>query len=177
MPLILLAFIVVSVQWLTVSAQTFVVVDKNGNRVTYDVSKLDSVTFQQDPPAITVYEVVDQANGNGGQGNGDPTVEVTQYTFDDVKGLAGEPGFFFAHPDTVYVDGEGETFVFQLRTSVDYDYTPGSDWLSFYDDIEETDSLLFTAGPNPMTPLRSSYVIFTGQDGVMSDTQLQRGKW
>ena len=167
---ILLAFIVVSVQWLTLSAQTFVVVDKNGNRVTYDVSKLDSVTFQQDPPAITVYEVVDQANGNGGQGNGDPTVEVTQYTFDDVKGLAGEPGFFFAHPDTVYVDGEGETFVFQLRTSVDYDYTPGSDWLSFYDDIEETDSLLFTAGPNPMTTPRSSYVIFTGKDGVMSDT-------
>ena len=34
------------------TAQTFVVVDKNGNRTTYDVSKLDSVTFQQTPPGL-----------------------------------------------------------------------------------------------------------------------------
>ena len=38
------------------SAQTFVVVDKQGNKITYDVSKVDSVTFQQDPPAVmTLY--------------------------------------------------------------------------------------------------------------------------
>ena len=37
-------------------AQTFVVIDKSGNRKTFDVGRLDSVTFQQNPPAFTVYE-------------------------------------------------------------------------------------------------------------------------
>ena len=43
---------------LVVSAQSFVVVDKNGNRITFDVSKLDSVTFQQDPPALALVKVM-----------------------------------------------------------------------------------------------------------------------
>ena len=167
---LLVTFLIVTIQWSTISAQTFVVVDKSGNRTTYDVSKLDSVTFQQSPPAFTVYEVVDKPGGGNGQEGDDPTVEVTQYVFDNVNSLAGEPGFLFAHPDTVYVDGEGETFIFQLRTSVDYDYTTGSAWLSFTDDIEDTDSLLFTAAPNPMTTPRSGYILFSGKDGVMSDT-------
>ena len=48
------------------TAQTFVVVDKNGNRVSYDVSRLDSVTFQQTPPGFTVYEVVSPSSSEGG---------------------------------------------------------------------------------------------------------------
>ena len=52
----LLTLLMVNVQWSMLNAQTFVVVDKNGNKTTYDVSKLDSVTFQQNPPSFTVYE-------------------------------------------------------------------------------------------------------------------------
>ena len=37
----LLTLLMVNVQWSMVSAQTFVVVDKQGNKTTYDVSKLD----------------------------------------------------------------------------------------------------------------------------------------
>ena len=48
------------------TAQTFVVVDKNGNRTTYDVSKLDSVTFQQSPPGFTVYEEASPSPSEGG---------------------------------------------------------------------------------------------------------------
>ena len=50
------------------SAQTFVVVDKNGNRVTYDVSKLQKVTFKEDPPAFTVHEVTEQAKHDDATG-------------------------------------------------------------------------------------------------------------
>ncbi len=52
-----------------VMAQTFVVVDKEGNRKTYNVSNLDSITFQTDYPGFTVYEDV---------------LEKKQYTFDEV---------------------------------------------------------------------------------------------
>ena len=43
--LTLLTLLMVNVQWSMLNAQTFVVVDKQGNKTTYDVSKLDSVTF------------------------------------------------------------------------------------------------------------------------------------
>ena len=46
------------------SAQTFVIVDKNGNRITYDVSKVDKVTFSDDPPSFTVHEVIDEPTSN-----------------------------------------------------------------------------------------------------------------
>ena len=36
------------------TAQTFVIVDKNGNRINYDVSKIEQITFQEDPPGFTV---------------------------------------------------------------------------------------------------------------------------
>ena len=157
-------------------AQTFVVVDKNGNRVAYDVSRLDSVTFQQSPPAFTVYEVVD--DGNDGQNQEEPTVEVTQYTFDNVKGFAGEPHFLFAHPDTVYVDAEGQNFAFQLHANVGYDYTPSAAWLTYKSAIDATDSLRFAAGMNPSTTERTAYIAFISKDEQQRDTLwvVQAGK-
>ena len=84
---------------MVVSAQTFVVRDKKGNVVTYDVSKLDSITFQVDPPAFTVYEDTtapkseepaepsDPSNPEEPSDPGTPdtpTQEITQFVFEEV---------------------------------------------------------------------------------------------
>ena len=160
-----------------VNAQTLVIVDKDGNRITYDVSKVDSVTFQQTPPSFTVYEEP-ATPPEGGQNPTDPNQDKTTYTFDNVQSLAGDPNFLFAHPDTVYVDGEGEDFPFQLRTSVDYDCTISDTWLRDFGGIADTDSLIFRASPNPSTHQRTGYIAFMGKDGQMRDTLyvVQQGK-
>ena len=81
------------------TAQTFVVVDKSGNRVTYDVSKIEKVTFQADPPAFTVYEVKEeqtQAEDPGQQTGGntqqpeDPVIEEKTFTFEEVASFSGD---------------------------------------------------------------------------------------
>ena len=163
------------------AAQSFVVVDKNGNRKAFDVSKLDSVTFQQDPPAFTVYEnkqeeAATPSEGGGNPGSGtDPAPdeldqEVTTFAFDEVQSLAGNPDFLFSHPDTVYVDADGQDFSFQLRTNVRYGCTPSADWLAYKADVENTDSLLFAAAMNPMTAQRIGYLYFASSDDTMRDT-------
>ena len=106
----LLTLLMVNVQWSMLNAQTFVVVDKNGNKTTYDVSKLDSVTFQQNPPSFTVYEETTTEPTQGGETPAEPKQEATTYTFDEVQSIAGDPKFLFAHPDTVYVGADGQTF-------------------------------------------------------------------
>ena len=53
-------------------AQTFVVVDKQGNKITYDASKIDKVTFQEDPPGFTVHEVKEESSGTEDSGTGGP---------------------------------------------------------------------------------------------------------
>ena len=162
------------------SAQTFVVVDKQGNKITYDVSKVDSVTFQQDPPAFTVFEnktdEVSQPGENPGQGDPqepqEPKQEETTYTFDEVKSFSGDPTFLFAHPDTVYVDAEGQDFALQLRTNVEYEYkfSDDTDWISYVRVINNTDSLRFNAGMNPMTERREGMIIFISTDDAIRDT-------
>ena len=167
------------------TAQTFVVVDKNGNRTSYDVSKLDSVTFQQTPPGFTVYDNAETSNtgddGDPGQGGNDdePTQTVTQYTFDEVQTLSGDPDFLFIHPDTVFVDADGQDFAFQLRASVDYDYAPSGTWLQYAGIIEGTDSLLFQSTMNPSTEQRIGYIVFVSKDEQMRDTLyvVQAGKY
>lgn len=167
------------------TAQTFVVVDKNGNRTSYDVSKLDSVTFQQTPPGLTVYDNAETSNtgddGDPGQGGNDdePTQTVTQYTFDEVQTLSGDPDFLFIHPDTVFVDADGQDFAFQLRASVDYDYAPSGTWLQYAGIIEGTDSLLFQSTMNPSTEQRIGYIVFVSKDEQMRDTLyvVQAGKY
>ena len=173
----LLAILLAGTQWSILNAQTLVIVDKDGNRITYDVSKLDSVTFQQSPPSFKIYEEVSSPS-EGGQDPTDPNQDITTYTFDNVQTLAGDPNFLFVHPDTVYVDGEGEDFPFQLRTSVDYDCTISDTWLRDFGGIADTDSLIFRASPNPSTHQRIGYIAFMGKDGQMCDTLyvVQQGK-
>ena len=169
------------------TAQTFVVVDKNGNRTTYDVSKLDSVTFQQTPPGFTVYDNSETStNTSGGgenpdpsQGGEAPTPTVTSYTFDEVQSFSGEPSFLFSHPDTIYIGGETEFFRFQLRTNVDYTFKTSEDWLNFSKGVEDTDSLEFEAIMNPMTTQRIAYIAFVSNDESQRDTLwvVQAGKY
>ena len=167
----LLTLLMVNVQWSMVSAQTFVVVDKQGNKTTYDVSKLDSVTFQQNPPSFTVYEETTTEPSQGGETPAEPKQETTTFNFDDVQSLAGDPKFLFTHPDTVFVGADGQDFAFQLRSNVAYDYTPSAQWLSFVSAIETTDSLRFSAAMNPNTKQRLGYIAFVGKnDATMRDT-------
>ena len=153
------------------TAQSFVVVDKQGNKTTYDVSKLDSVTFQQNPPSFTVYEETEPEPSQGGETPAKPKQEVTTFTFDEVQSFSGDPKFLFAHPDTVYVGADGQTFAFQLRSNVAYDYTPSDRWLSFGHASNDTDSLYFAAAMNPNTQQRLGYIAFVNKDdAAMRDT-------
>ena len=175
----LLTLLMVNVQWSMVSAQTFVVVDKQGNKTTYDVSKLDSVTFQQNPPSFTVYEETTTEPSQGGETPAEPKQETTTFNFDDVQSLAGDPKFLFTHPDTVFVGADGQDFAFQLRSNVAYDYTPSAQWLSFVSAIETTDSLRFSAAMNPNTQKRDAFIVFVNKDdNKMRDTLfvVQAGK-
>ena len=171
------------------SAQTFVVVDKQGNKTTYDASKIDKVTFQDDPPSFTVHEVKDEpANaeepGSGteepgsGQGQEEPVVKQTSFAFADVASFSGDPDFLFAHPDTVYVGGENEDFKFEFRTNVEYTYKVSDDWLKYVSPVNNTDSLRFNAGINPMTTKRKGYIAFASKDEQIKDTVwvIQAGK-
>ena len=178
---------------MVVMAQTFVVVDKNGNRVTYDVSKIDKVTFQEDPPGFTVYENVDEPTSGSGQGNDpgqgsdpgqgqgnpeEPVQEVTTFTFDEVKSFSGDPDFLFVHPDTVYVGAETEYFRFQFRANVAYDYKLSESWINYSRIIADTDSLEFEASLNPSTEKRKGFIVFLSKDEQMRDTLfvVQAGK-
>ena len=145
----LLTAFMVSGLWSAGRAQSFVVVDKHGNKTAYDVSKLDSVTFQQTPPGFTVCE-----------GTPQETSKKTTYTFDNVQGFAGNPEFLFAHPDTLYVSGEEERFAVQVNTNVEYVYHPNVAWLQYQGTVAGTDSLRFTITKNPDFTLREGKVVF-----------------
>ena len=161
-------------------AQTFVVVDKQGNKITYDASKIDKVTFQEDPPGFTVHEVKEESSGTEDSGTGGPgtgqgqegsIVKETTFAFAEVASFSGDPDFLFAHPDTVYVDGEGENFKFQFRANVEYTYNFGEhDWISYVSPVNGTDSLLFKAEKNPMTTKRKGFIAFASKDEQIKDT-------
>ena len=161
-------------------AQTFVIVNKDGNKVKYDVSKLEQITFQNDPPGFTVFEVVgENSNTSGGSGQSEePKVEQTVYTFDEVASFAGNPDFLFAHPDTVYVNADGQEFAFQLHTNMAYDYKVSEDWLQYSFGFAYTDSLCFKAGMNPFFEQRVAYIAFASVDKQIADTLwvVQAGK-
>lgn len=154
----------------TVTAQTFTVIDKNGIKSSFDVGKLDSVTFQQNPPAFTIYENVEPSTPTDPTEPTTPDQEITTFLFEDVTSFNGDPNFLFTHPDTVYVDSEGEAFAFQLRTSAAYNYTISDRWLSFVTVIDDTDSLRFAATMNPSTAERIGYLYFANLDDTMRDT-------
>ena len=159
------------------TAQTFVVVDKNGNRITYDVDKIDKVTFQEDPPGFTIYENVEEpASGSSqgedpGQGNPEePVQETTTFTFEEVESFSGDPDFLFAHPDTVYVGSDTGYFRFQFRANVAYDYKLSESWINYSRIIADTDSLEFEVSMNPNTVQRIAYVAFASKDEQIVDT-------
>ena len=58
------------------TAQTFVIKDKNGNSTTYDVSKVEKITFQDSPPGFTVFEEKDESSQSE-----EPAVEQTSFAF------------------------------------------------------------------------------------------------
>ena len=172
------------------SAQTFVVVDKKGNRVTYDASKIDKVTFKEDPPSFTVHEVKDEPVGSEESGSGsssdpsgegeqtEPVIEQTTFSFDEVASFSGDPDFLYAHPDTVYVGGETEEFRFQFITNLNYNYKPSDNWIEYVGLVNNTDSLQFNATMNPMTARRVGYIAFASKDEQFKDTLwvVQAGK-
>lgn len=156
------------------TAQTFVIKDKNGNSTTYDVSKVEKITFQDSPPGFTVFEEKDESSQSE-----EPAVEQTSFAFEDVASFAGAPDFLFSHPDTVYVGGEKEFFRFQLRTNVDYRFKVSDTWLGFSRAIEDTDSLQFVADMNPLTAQRVGYIAFESENKALQDTLwvVQAGKY
>ena len=165
------------------AAQTFVVVDKKGNKASYDVGTLKSVTFQQNPAGFTVIDNAEkskgkedenQGQGDPGQGGGEQT-ETTPtsktYTFDDVASFSGDPSFLFVHPDTVYVGGESELFTFQVNTNVEYNYEPTVAWLNYHSIVSGSDSLRFTITKNPNLENREGKIIFVNKaNDAMCDT-------
>ena len=166
------------------TAQSFVIKDKNGNKTTFDVSKIEQITFQDNPPAFIVHEVKEEAirPENPGQLPDKPTetvVKETTFVFADVATFSGEPEFLFSHPDTVYVGGETEYFRFQLRNNVDYTFKTSNSWLSFSGVVEDADSLQFVASMNPMTTERTGYIAFASADEKLVDTLwvVQLGKY
>lgn len=165
------------------AAQTFVVVDKKGNKASYDVGTLKSVTFQQNPAGFTVIDNAEkskgkedenQGQGDPGQGGGEQT-ETTPtsktYIFDDVASFSGDPSFLFVHPDTVYVGGESELFTFQVNTNVEYNYEPTVAWLNYHSIVSGSDSLRFTITKNPNLENREGKIIFVNKtNDAMRDT-------
>lgn len=158
-----------------VMAQSFIIVDKNGKRMPYDVSKLDSVTFQMTPPGFTIYDKSQKSNIEDGQLS---TTTIKEYSFEEVSIISGEPNFLFSHPDTVFIDSDVQLFTFQLNTNVEYTYKISADWLSFDSIVTDTDSLCFVSSNNPTFEDRVGYVVFSCQESLMSDTLwvVQSGK-
>ena len=146
---------------MVVSAQSFVVVDKNGNKTTYDVTKVESVTFQSDTPGITVNESADKANPDG---------KSTKYTFDNLQSLAGDPDYLFASKDSVEVDGEGEDFTFSVRHSTTYSYNVSDSWITFGSKDSDTETYTFSAGLNPNTKKRKGWIALVSNDNARTDT-------
>ena len=170
----------------TAMAQSFVIVDKNGNKITYDVSKLEQITFQQNPPGFTVYETVEPSADESGESEQpgeepqpEPMIAQTTFTFDEVQSFAGDPDYLFTHPDTVYVGADGQDFAFQLRSNVAYDYKIEVGWLQYGGVIAGTDSLYFEATINPSVKQRMGYIAFASRGAEqLADTLwvIQRGK-
>ena len=158
--------LLLSMMSMMVTAQTLVVVDKNGKKVAYDVSKIDSVTFQNTTPGFTLHE--QEATSTEGQTTA--TGKTTQYNFDDVQNVSGDSEYIFADLDTIYVESEGQDFEFKVRSSVDYNYSVSDGWLEFGSKDAETGVYKFSATLNPSTNQRKGYVALVSSDEQRSDT-------
>jgi hypothetical protein len=155
-----------SMMSMMVTAQSFVVVDKNGKKTAYDVSKIDSVTFQNATPGFTLHEQETSSADGQTTVNG----KTTSYNFADVQNISGDTEYIFANLDTVYVDCEGQDFEFKVRSSLDYNYKVSDGWLEYGSKDAETGALKFSATINPSTSLRKGYVALISSDEQLSDT-------
>lgn len=159
---------ILSITWLLMLftaafGQTIKVVNKQGQATTYDVSKLDSVTFQSATPSFTIY-------------TNDSTA---QYQFSNVRSIQTDGKYLFAHPDTIYVNGNTGKFAFQLNANVDYDLEPSAAWIRYDGKVTGTDSLRFIFTNNPLMTKREGKVFFVNKtDDSMRDTLvvIQAGK-
>ena len=158
--------LLLSMMSMMVTAQTLVVVDKNGKKTTYDVSKIDSVTFQNATPGFTLHE----QEATSAEGQTSVTGKSTQYNFADVQNVSGDNEYIFADLDTIYVDGEGQDFEFKVRSSVNYNYKVSEGWLEYGSKDAETGVFKFSASKNPSTNQRKGYVALVSSDEQRSDT-------
>lgn len=144
-------------------AQTIKVVNQQGQTISYDASKLDSVSFQRGTPGFTIHAGSTSAS----------------YAFSQVQSLKAGSQQLFAHPDTMYVSDRAQKFTFQLNSNVDYDMTPSASWIQFDGKVTGSDSLRFTANNNPLLTTREAKIIFVNKtDDAMRDTLVvvQAGK-
>ena len=158
--------LLLSMMSMMVTAQTLVVVDKNGKKVAYDVSKIDSVTFQNATHGFTLHEQ------RSSSADGQTTIngKSTSYNFEDVQNIFGDTEYIFANLDTVYVDSEGQDFEFKVRSNLDFNYKVSDDWLKYGSKDAETGALKFSTTMNPATSLRKGYVALISNDEQLSDT-------
>ena len=157
----LLFFVWMMMLSIVATAQTIVVIDKDGNRVPYDPTKVTSVEFQTTPPGFTVKH-----------DKGDDL-----YLFDKVLGLRGNPNHVFVDPETVNANADGESLAVQVKTNVEFDATSSASWITFNNAAKDGQRYVKVA-MNPSTDERTGIVTLTSKDGTLASTLkvVQAGK-
>ena len=134
-------------------AQTIVVIDKDGNRIPYDPSKVTSVEFTTTPPGFVIN-----------------TKEKTiQYAFDALTSIQGYPNQVFVNPETVSVEADGENLAVEVKADVEFDVVTSASWITF--DTESKDGLYYVkVAMNPSVDERSATVVLKSKDGTLAST-------
>ena len=134
-------------------AQTIVVIDKDGNRIPYDPSKVTSVEFTTTPPGFVIN-----------------TKEKTiQYAFDSMTSIQGYPNQVFVNPETVSVEADGENLAVEVKADVEFDVVTSASWITF--DTESKDGLYYVkVAMNPSVDERSATVVLKSKDGTLAST-------
>ena len=135
------------------TAQSIIVVDKDGNRISYDPTKVTSVDFQTTPPGFTVRQATSS----------------DLYLFDKVSSVKGLPDHLFVYPDTAVVKTGGESFAVQVKASVAYVATPSERWLTIDEDAKDGQQYV-TVRPNTTAEERTGYIAFVSKDQSLTDT-------
>lgn len=137
-------------------AQTIVVVNKDGNKATFDPSEVTSIDFQSTPPGFTV-------NWNDAS---------RQYTFNEVQSVKGLPDYLFADPKVVNVslastEGSEAIFAAEVKTNVEYDVKTSDPWIKVA--RKEADRLVCNVLQRQGND-RKGYVALASKDGLLTDT-------
>lgn len=158
----LLLFVWMMMLSIVATAQSFIVVDKQGGRMAFDSDELNNVVFQATPAGFTIY----YKDGRS-----------FVYTFEEVERMGGNPDALFISADTVYVDADGESIAFQLKATTGYSFKPSATWLAIDDQAKEEQKYM-KAAMNPSTDQRIGYLACVSDDGLLSDTLVvvQAGK-